>query len=128
MNGDPADGARGLRASLAAIRSRGAGHLVPWALALLAEAETLAGRPAEALRLLDDALGLVERTGERMCEAELHRLRGAALAAPSRADASPEAASLPAAEALRTAIAVARRQGAVLLASRAAGDLARLVP
>jgi DNA-binding SARP family transcriptional activator len=128
MNGDPADGARGLRTSLAAIRSRGAGHLVPWALALLAEAETLAGRPAEALRLLDDALDLVERTGERMCEAELHRLRGAALAAPSCADASPETPSLAAAAALRTAVDVARRQGAVLLASRAAGDLARLVP
>src|SRR3712207_7122200 len=41
------------------------------------------GRAREALDLLDDALGRVERTGERFTEPELHRLRAEALLAQS---------------------------------------------
>jgi predicted ATPase len=75
-----------LRQSLEDIQAGGAQHLVPWGLGLLAEAELLAGRPQEALGLLDDALARVGRSGERMYEAELHRLRGGALlAGPRRA-------------------------------------------
>ena len=68
----------------------------PWGLGLLAEAELLAGWPQEALGLLEDALARVGRSGERMYEAELHRLRGGALLAgppPRRAEA--QAASAP---------------------------------
>jgi tetratricopeptide (TPR) repeat protein len=119
--GDPADLPR-LRQSLDDIQARGAQHLVPWGLGLLAEAELLAGQPDDALGLLDDALGRVARSGERMYEAELHRLRGGALLAcapPRPAEAN---------EALGTAVAVAERQGAELLARRAAEDLRRLTP
>ena len=76
VQGDPAGGARVLRASLDEIRSRGARHLVGWVLGLLAEAEALAGDTGEGLRLLDEARALVAQTGERMYEAELDRLRG----------------------------------------------------
>jgi tetratricopeptide (TPR) repeat protein len=76
LAGDPAGGARVLRVSLDEIRSRGARHLVGWVLGLLAEAEALAGDAGEGLRLLDEARELVARTGERMYEAELDRLRG----------------------------------------------------
>jgi predicted ATPase len=109
-----------LRQSLEDIQAGGAQHLVPWGLGLLAEAELLAGRPQEALGLLDDALARVGRSGERMYEAELHRLRGGGPARrppPRRAEAQA---------ALRTAVAVARRQGAELLARRATEDLHRL--
>ena len=119
LEGDPAGGAR-LRQSLEEIQAGGAQHLVPWGLGLLAEAELLAGRPPEALRLLDDALARVARSGERMYEAELHRLRGLALLAcspPRRRQARA---------ALDTAVAVARRQDAELLEEWATASRRRL--
>jgi tetratricopeptide (TPR) repeat protein len=119
MDGDPAGGARALRANLDDIQSRGARHLVPWVLGLLAEAEFRSGHVTEALRLLDEALSQVAGTGERVSEAELHRLRGQALlmSTPRRtADARL---------ALRSAVGIARRQGAELIISRAAEDLRR---
>ena len=75
VDGDPAGGAGALRVSLKEIQSRGARHLVGWVLSLLAEAEVLAGNADEGLRLLDEARALVERTGERMYEADLVRLQ-----------------------------------------------------
>lgn len=112
LAGDPT-AADALRQTVDELRSRGARHLIAWALGLLAEAEIVAGRPGEALRRLDEALALVERTGERMNEAELHRLRARALSGrPAEARA-----------ALGAALAVARGQGAVLLERWAAQDL-----
>jgi DNA-binding SARP family transcriptional activator len=122
LHGDPEGGARRLRESLDDIQARGAQHLVPWGLGLLAEAELLAGRPGEALGLLDDALARAERSGERMYLAELHRLRGQALLAFSPARPAEARAALDA------AVAVARAQGAELLERRATGDLRRLGP
>jgi tetratricopeptide (TPR) repeat protein len=122
LRGDPEAGARRLRESLDDIQARGAQHLVPWGLGLLAEAELLAGRPQEALGLLDDALARAERSGERMYLAELHRLRGRVLLACSPARPSEARAALDA------AVAVAREQGAELLQRRAAEDLRRLDP
>jgi tetratricopeptide (TPR) repeat protein len=75
MEGDPAGGARAVRVSLEEIRSRGARHLVGWVLGLLAEAEVLAGDADQGRRLLEEARALVERTGERMYEADLVRLQ-----------------------------------------------------
>jgi predicted ATPase len=89
-------------------------------LGLLAEAELLASRPDQALRLLDEALHRVAGNGERLYEAELHRLRGQALLAGTPARA------MEARSALNAAVAVSRRQGAELLARRAAEDLRRL--
>jgi predicted ATPase len=81
---------------------------------------TAAGRPDEALRLLDEALAQVNRTGERFFEAELHRLKGESLLAMSPLQAHE------AETALATSIAVARRQGAKLLEDRATTSLDRL--
>ncbi len=80
----------------------------------------LTGRPEEALRLLDDALRQVVRSGERMYEAELHRLRSAALLRVVPAQ------SVQARAALDRAVAVANQQGSELLAQRAAEDVGRL--
>jgi predicted ATPase len=120
IEGDPAGGANLLRQALARWAATGSQAARPQMLGLLAEAEQLAGRPEEALRLLDDALNQANRTGERYCEAELHRLRGESLLAVS----PPQATEAEAAFA--TAIAVARHQGAKLLKERATASLDRL--
>ena len=48
----------------------------PYHLGLLADALWRSDRSEEGLRVVDEALTLVEETGERWWEAELHRLRG----------------------------------------------------
>src|SRR5262249_25960818 len=54
-----------------------AGELgLPGNLARLAEVTGKAGRAEEGLQLLDEALAIVEKNGERYNEAELYRLRG----------------------------------------------------
>jgi DNA-binding SARP family transcriptional activator len=119
VEGDPAGGAALLRRALARSEVAGARATRPLLLGLLAEAEQLAGRPGEALGLLDDALAQINQSGERSWEAELHRLRGESLLA----------VSLPrpteAEQAFRTSIEVARRQGAKLSEERASASLGR---
>jgi hypothetical protein len=120
MEGDPGAGAALLRQGLTRWAETGTQVSRAVLLGLLAEAEQLAGGPEEALRLLDDALAQVERTGERYFEAELYRLRGESLLAVS----PPQAAEAEAA--FTRSIAVARRQGARLLEERATASLGRL--
>jgi tetratricopeptide (TPR) repeat protein len=86
-------------------------------LALLAEAHLLAGQPTLGMAVADQGLDVLPKTGERFYEAELHRIRGEILLEPEfgrRADAI---------EALKTAVAVAGRQGANLLKARAETSL-----
>ena len=86
----------------------------------LVEAEARAGDPGRAVAILDEALATCDRAGYRAFEAELHRARGEMLL--KRDPANPA----PAAEALLTAIAVAKEQGArsyELLASLALANL-----
>jgi len=74
----------------------------------------------EGLTALDEALAVVESTGERYWEVELHRLKGTLLLARS---AEPQAV----AEAcFRQALELARRQHAKSLELRAALVLSRL--
>ena len=54
----------------------GAGAFLPYNLAMLAEAHEKAGQLEEGLAALDEALRLVEVSGERFYEAEIHRLKG----------------------------------------------------
>ncbi|MGY1617413.1 BTAD domain-containing putative transcriptional regulator [Geodermatophilus sp. SYSU D00691] len=120
MEGDPAGALVPLRQGLEDIEARGAQLMIPMMLGLTAEAELLAGRPQEALRLVDDALARVGRTGERFTEPELHRLRAQALLAHS------PPASAQAAAAYRTAVEVARRHAAAPAERRAGEGLRRL--
>ncbi len=87
-------------------------------LSLRARALELAGRRAEALRTVDQALELLDETDERFCEAELHRVKGALMLAGG--SAAKGAASF------ERAIAVARDQSARSPELRAATSLARL--
>ncbi|HMJ77606.1 MAG TPA: hypothetical protein VK507_16625, partial [Iamia sp.] len=82
---------------------------------LKADALLVADRPADALVSADEALRLVERSGERWFEAEIHRLRGRALLGIDATDPAG-------AEAIRTALAVATAQGAATYAARAQAD------
>ena len=116
QRGDAEEGIAEMRRALAAHRAAGAEMGRPSHLALLAEAEGRAGRPEEALRVLDEALATVAQTGECSYEAELHRLKGELLSATGREAEGRRC--------LEGALALARRQGARSLELRAALSLA----
>src|SRR5262249_22199942 len=92
----------------------------PSVVGLLAEAYGRAGQAEAGLTVLDEALGLVQRTGERHGEADLYRLKGELLLAlPAAHQAEAEAC-------FRQAIAIARSQGAKSWELRAVLSLSRL--
>ena len=92
----------------------------PYVLTLLAEALAQDGQLEEGGRLLAEAQTLLETTGERWWEAEVHRLRGELLLRHTSPDTSQ------AETCFHQALAVARRQQAKSLELRAAMSLARL--
>jgi predicted ATPase len=93
-------------------------------LGLLAEVLGEQGQAQQAWRVLEEALALVQQTGEGLYEAELHRLRGETLL---RGAGGPREPPLQwAEEHFRRALDVARRQEARSLELRAAMSLARL--
>jgi adenylate cyclase len=92
----------------------------PYFLTFLAEATVQAGQFEAGMCLLAEAQALLESTGERWWEAEVHRLHGALLWQHARADASQAETRF------LHALAVARRQQAKPLELRAATSLARL--
>ena len=85
----------------------------------IAEAYLAAGRPREGLEALSEGLELVQRTGTRINEVEMRRLKGELLL---MGDKSTEAARC-----IGDAIEVARWQGAKSLELRATMSLARLL-
>ena len=110
-----------MRQGLAAWERCGAQLMRPHFLALLAEA-CPASEGTQALQILDEAVALAESTGERMYEAELHRLRGERWLTSVRNKADVEAAEA----CFEQSLAIARRQEALSLERRAARSLARL--
>jgi len=116
-NGDVTEG-------ISLLRSGSAGSLAAaavWAphhITLLAKASEIAGQIDDGLSLLDDGLQIVERTGERLLEAELNRHKGQLLLRQGHTDAAEEF--------YRKALSVAEEQGAKLWELRAAMSLARL--
>jgi predicted ATPase len=113
------DGIARMRQGLADLRATGAELWRPSFLALLAEAYGRAGRLEEGLGTLDEALAIASRNGERVHEAELHRLRGELLRAGGTVGEPTAAASF------QEALAIARRQEAKSLELRASVSLAR---
>jgi predicted ATPase len=114
------EGMAQMRQGLAALRTMGEEVGRPRLLALLAEAYGKSGQAEEGLRLLAEALALVDNTGERQDEAEIHRLKGELLLWQTVPDA-------PQAEAcFHQALTIARRQQAKSWELRAATSLARL--
>jgi predicted ATPase len=117
-----------IRQGLDLYRSTEAEVQRPHFLTLLAEASSLLGQPEEGLAALDEALTLMEKTGERYYEAELHRQLGKLLLRRA-ARSHPDQGSREQHEAetcFQHALDVARRQQAKSLELRAAMSLARL--
>jgi class 3 adenylate cyclase/predicted ATPase len=112
----------GMRQGLAAMWAGGTGFGIPCHLLSLAGVHGKAGKAAQGLELLAEALHLMRSTGESWDEAELHRVEGELLlSAADRDDAVAEAEAC-----FRRAIDVARTQEAKLWELRAATSLARL--
>jgi predicted ATPase len=117
-NGNVAGGISLLRNGSAAYRTTGAEMFMPHYTTVLATACEIAGRIEEAVTQLDEALQIVDRTGERWFAAELNRRKGELLLRQGHADV---------AEGLhRKALSIAREQEAKLWELRAAVSLARL--
>ena len=117
-NGDVAEGISLLRSGSSAYRATGAEAFMPHHIALLARACEIAGQIEEAVTLLDDALQIVERTGERWFAAELNRHKGQLLLRQGHSEAAEEL--------YRKALSIAEEQEAKLWELRAAASLARL--
>jgi predicted ATPase len=117
-NGYVTEGISLLRRGLSAYRAFGAGVSMPRYIALLVAACEIAGEIEEAATLLDDALQIVERTGERSFAAELNRQKGQLLLRQGHFEAAEEL--------YRKALSIAEEQGAKLWELRAAASLARL--
>jgi predicted ATPase len=111
-SGDITEGISWIVEGIEDFRATGALRGVPFFLALKAEALHLADRTSEALEAIREAEGLVERFGERLWHADLHRLRGVLLAAMGAAETQIEAS-------FREAIRAAKEQKSISLAKRA---------
>jgi predicted ATPase len=117
-NGDVAEGMSLLRGGSIAYRATGADTWMPHFAALLASACEFTGQVERAVTLLNDALQIVERTGERWREAELNRQKGQLLVQQGHFEAAEEL--------YRKALSIAVEQKAKMWELRAAMSLARL--
>jgi predicted ATPase len=127
-----------IRQGLAAWRAMGTETGRPRWLALLAEAYGKGGQTEEGLAVLAEALAFVDKTGQRLYEAELYRLKGQItlqkfqvsgfkFQVPNTQHLTPSTQAEVEAEAcFHKAIEVARQQSARSLELRATMGLARL--
>jgi predicted ATPase len=143
MLGCEEEGIAQLQEGVADFKSAGTKNLLPYLLALLAEAYGKVGRAGAGLNVLAEALTQEEKTGEHFYEAELCRLRGELTLHKSRVGiahqegtvaeagtvggAHPTADSQVEAEAcFLKAIEISRQQQAKSLELRAVMSLVRL--
>jgi predicted ATPase len=117
-NGSINEGLSLLREGSAAFSATGAKMLVPYHMALLARAFEIDEQIDKAVGQLNDALQMVERTGERWLLAELYRHKGQLLLRQGQSEMAEES--------YRKALSVAEEQGAKLWELRTAMSLARL--
>jgi class 3 adenylate cyclase/predicted ATPase len=116
--GDVAEGIALLRSGSRAYSATGAEIRISYHIALLAQACQIAGQVEEALLLLNNALQIAARIGERWFAAELHRQTGELILRQGHSAAAEEL--------FRQALNIAREQEAKLWELRAAVSLARL--
>jgi predicted ATPase len=115
MQGSVDEGCAEMDAGLTAHRSVEIEQQRAYYLVMKAEALCAASRLDDTNHALDDALATIERTDERMSEAELHRLRGEVLVKQHRVE--------EAAAAFQRALDVARSQGARAFEARTLATL-----
>jgi class 3 adenylate cyclase len=121
LAGDLDGGIARMRRSLSEHRAAGSDLLNDYVFALIAAALGEMGRFEEALRSIDESFEVIERTGQRLHEAEVHRLKGELLLMQ---DASN---STQAEQSFRAAIEISRKQHAKSWELRATTSLARLL-
>ena len=138
MQGQGEEGIAQIHEGMAAYRAAGAEMGRTYFLALLADAYRKMGRVEEGLIALTEGLAIVEKTGERLYEAELHRLKGqltlqkfqvssSKFQVPSTQHQTPSTQAEAEAEAcFLKAIEIAQRQQAKSLELRAVMSLSRL--
>ena len=76
LAGDAANGAQTIASSIAFFRSTGATVLLPFIQSCLARAHAASGQFDDAWQSIDTATTMLETSGERWCEAEVHRTAG----------------------------------------------------
>ena len=116
-SGDTAQGIPWMDDGIRDYRATGSILVTPCWLVLKAEALHLANRTSEALGAIAEAEAVAQRTEERECFAELHRLRGVFLANIGADEVQIEAS-------FREAIRIAKEQKSVSLATRAEASYA----
>jgi predicted ATPase len=129
MQGQCREGIIQIRQGMAALETIGEEVSKPYYLYMLADIYRRTGQPAEGLQLVVEGLRLIDATSARSSEAELHRLHGELLLAPSNSQSQsqrPEPKTEEAEACFQRALAVARRQQAKSWELRAATSLARL--
>ena len=117
-NGDMVEGVSLLRSGSGTYRATGAALWMPHFNALLAGACEIAGQVEESLALLNEALQIARRAGERWFAAELNRHKGQLLLRQGHSEAAEEL--------YRKALSIAREQEAKLWELRATVSLAQL--
>ena len=114
------EGIAGLRRGISAWRATGGGSYA-WPLSYLAIGLGLIGRLEEGLQVLEEGFALVAKTGEQGSSPYQHHVKGRLLLAQNPSDGAKAELCF------RTAIQIARRQGARWPESGATVSLARLL-
>jgi class 3 adenylate cyclase/predicted ATPase len=120
LTGKASDAVRAITSGMSSLRATGATLLVPRHLWHLAMAYAELNQPDDARHCIDDAIDKVERSKEKWCEAEVHRIAGE-IALHSLASDTEKAEKQ-----FDRALAVARQQQAKSWELRAAMSMARL--
>ena len=120
LGGEASNAIQTIASSISVLRSVGSTVLAPFQLSYLASAHAQVGNFDDARRCIGEAMTAAETTGERWCEADLHRAAGEiALLSPERDTAKAQTH-------FERALEIARAQQARSWELRAASSLARL--
>jgi predicted ATPase len=120
------DGITQIGRGLTALQASGAEIMMPYFLALQAEALGKSVQSREGLSKLSEAQAAVDATGERWWQAEIYRVRGELLLRQAGAPDLKSKERDEAEDCFRRALAIARAQGAKSLELRAAMSLNRM--
>jgi predicted ATPase len=118
---DRPEGIERMQRALVDFRAGGSLTMASSFSSLIAQVQCLFGRYDQALVAIDEALAVIEETGQRAFEAEVHRTKGELLLAKDASNA------VQAEQSFRTAIEIARGQKARSWELRATTSLARLL-
>ena len=120
LTGKASDAVRAITSGMTSLRSTGAALYEPLHLWHLAMAYAELGQPDDARRCIDDAIDKAERSNEKWCEAEVHRIAG------EIALKSPAPDTQKAEKYFERALSVPRRRQTKSWELRAAMSMARL--